>query len=318
MINLSKNLRNYTILPALAGALLVLAGCSPSPEGDGGNAGSVSGLEMTTTMSVVTPTGTGVISASPPVNGPLVSTGIYLPLVLADTSTIPLNSDYFLDLVNTSVWDESMGPLDTVNTILCIIAQARVGDLVNTGPYVALINLDRCEQGQGQTSANGAAVLKYEKWTVESVRAFSNSPQYVNIWWPNFEDSMFPDSALMAQAVISSEVSNDNPFGSFEFNFKLINKILPADPPYFTGSLRTVARSDSKPQFEFISEAGDAFNQAAGYNIEAVNALFDDASGTAGVAKTFVWNSSLQTGVDRKSTRLNSSHTDISRMPSSA
>ena len=27
---------------------------------------------------------------------------------------------------------------------------------------------------------------------------------------------------------------------------------------------------------------------------------------------------SIQTGVDRKSTRLNSSHTDISRMPSSA
>ncbi len=60
MINLSKNLRNFTVLPVLTGILLVLSGCSPSPEGDGGVSGAVSGLEMATTMSVVTPTGTGV------------------------------------------------------------------------------------------------------------------------------------------------------------------------------------------------------------------------------------------------------------------
>jgi len=83
MINLSKYLRNFTILPVLAGALFVLSGCSPSPDGDGGSAGGVSGLEMTTTMSVVTPTGTGVISASPAL------TGNFLPKVIADTTAIP-------------------------------------------------------------------------------------------------------------------------------------------------------------------------------------------------------------------------------------
>jgi len=53
----TDNSSNIAIVMRMATGLalfILVAGCSPSPEGDGSVSGGVSGLEMATTMSVVT------------------------------------------------------------------------------------------------------------------------------------------------------------------------------------------------------------------------------------------------------------------------
>ena len=78
------------------------------------------------------------------------------------------------------------------------------------------------------------------------------------------------------------------------------------------------------PQYEqFLKGATNLYNQSAG----GQNAAAQNLASTAAQAQQALGGtgeSALRTGIsglqnlDRKSTRLNSSHTDISRMPSSA
>ena len=76
--------------------------------------------------------------------------------------------------------------------------------------------------------------------------------------------------------------------------------------------------------FEYYQKAGDAVTSVANYDVAADVALIDKIIGVCNAewlaSETGKLNADSDTGgkTDRKSTRLNSSHTDISRMPSSA
>jgi len=129
------------------------------------------------------------------------------------------------------------------------------------------------------------------KWVVESRRAFPNTPQYVDIWWPDFVFSDTPNVGFLGQVVLYEEVSAANPYGRFEFIFKALDKADPNGPPVFSGTLKTITRPDGQPQFVFIMEEGDVYSQSDGYNLMAANTLLYDVAGTSGVAKTFLWDS---------------------------
>jgi hypothetical protein len=245
--------------------------------GSSSSSGAVSGLNMPKTMSVVTSSDTGNRS----------SRGEFSEQARA-------GSHYETDSANVYVYDESMQALDTVNMILCLMDQTAATSMVNTGGYLALIDEDKCEQGQNQSSSGtqgqsaGGTVTTYNTWTVNSTRATSTSPQIVQMWVPG--DAGDPQ-IILPEMTASEGVSSSRPFGSFVMNFKGVldaNDDGVADSTKMKGTLRTLDNAQSKPQFSFFNIGGDALTGgSSGFSFEeSANVILDDATGTSGQALT--------------------------------
>jgi hypothetical protein len=272
----------------------------------GGGSGTVSGLSMPETMSVLTsdsgslPAGvvTGLQFSPAAILNPLPGTG----------------TDYASDSAHTYVYDDSMEALQTVNMILCLMGQTRASDMVNRGAYLALVDEDKCEQGQNQSSAGSSGQssgrsVHYSKWTILSERADNSSPQYVKIWVPARGDGGPEDGDILVEVTINEGVSAARPYGSFALTFKGVGDagVLGGGSPNgvavetMKGTLRTVERGDGKVQFQFVNLGGSQVNAALpfGYS-HAANVILDDANGTGGLARTTSednFGGSTQTGV---------------------
>jgi len=149
---------------ALLASAVILTACG---GGGGGttSTSAVSGLVMPESMSVVT------------AQGGTTNNSASLMSVVYNVSGFPATSQYNTDRVNSYVYDESMESLDTVNMILCLMEQTRATDMVNQGAYIALVNEDKCEQGQngnsGQQStgqSSGGQATEFNNWTILSTR----------------------------------------------------------------------------------------------------------------------------------------------------
>lgn len=215
-------------------------------------------------------------------------------------------TDYSNDPVDTYVFDSSMEALGTVNMILCLLEQTAATDMVNQGAYIALVNEDKCEQGQNQSSsgetgqASGGQTTEFNSWTIQSARASNTDPQIVKIWVPGEQpDPNDPEAAMDAQDIlvevtVDEGISAGKPYGDFIMNFKgVVDSGVfggPAGTEVETmrGSLRTVDNSNNLPQFEFINLGGDSLqSNGADFGFEeAVNVQLNDTSGDTGRAVT--------------------------------
>jgi hypothetical protein len=273
---------------ALTTALAACGGGGGGGSSSGDGSGSVSGLSMPNQLSVTAAqsesTTSGVISGAM-VDNP-------------DNPGFPSDSAYQTDEANTYVYDRSMGPLQLVNEILCSIEQTAADQMVNQGAYVALVNADKCRQGENQSGASqggtqGSSSSKqeatnYERWTVISSRADNSSPQKVQIWIPAEDGSEGGETgAIIGEGTIRESPSGDKQFGDFTLNFK------GEDPSTGTttmkGTLETVDDPQDRPRFQLINLGGQALagNGGAPFKFDQRAAVrFDDASGDSGRAVT--------------------------------
>ena len=251
----------------------------------GGGTTTVAGIELPSSMSVVTAVDGTVTSAS-----------------LADTSSFAAESDYATDVAEVHVFDPSMEALGTVNMILCLMDQTRATEMVNQGPYIALVDEDSCEEGSnnsgassgGQTSTSN--VKKYNKWTIVSTRDSNDAPMIVKIWVPGKGHPEDPRDAqkILVEVTASEGVSATKPFGSFVLNFHgvvdagLLGGTAGTMETVMKGTLQTVDNDLGQPQFKFIELDGQNVNPTisdfAAHS--AASVVLDDADGTGGVAKT--------------------------------
>ncbi len=272
----------------LAGAVILTACGGGSDGGSGGTTvtSSVSGLDMPESMSVV-----AVQNESATSNG-----AASLMSIVRDVSGFPATSQYNTDQVRSYVYDESMESLSTVNMILCLMEQTRATDMVNKGAYIALVNEDKCEQGengnqQSTGQSSGAAATEFNNWTILSTRASNDDPQLVKIWVPGNEGGSDPMDAqtILIEVAVSEGVSSTAPFGSFAMNFKGVANLQGIDITTMTGTLKTVANELGQPHFNFINAGGDAVagNSGMGFSFEeSSDVILDEVSGTGGVALT--------------------------------
>ena len=204
-----------------------------------------------------------------------------------DVNQFAADSDYHRDGVEERVYDPSMRPLDTVNMILCLLEQTRASELLNTGPYIALVDMDRCDTGgQARGAQGGANVPDFTEWTVDARRAHNDAPMTVKIWLREKDGPNDQPQNILVDITATHGVSATRPFGAFSMQFEGVTD---DGATIMRGSLRTVENADGKPQFRFINTMGRAANAAiSGYaQIEATNAVLDDAAGNSGTAKTY-------------------------------
>jgi len=287
----NRSLFKSIILSAVFATIAACGGGGSGGGGDGSSSG-VNGLKIAETMSII-PAQENNVS---PVQG--LSTD-FAGAARAIITAFDPGSDYATDQTQTYVWDESMGPLQTVNMILCVMSQTGASEMVNQGAYIALVNEDKCDQGQNQSSAgttgqsNGGEVNALNEWVVLSTRADNSSPQVVKIWVPGETGTNDPmDSQnILGEATITEGVSALKPFGSFSMNFRGVIDATQfggaTEEAMMRGNLRTIDNVGGNVQFEFVNLGGTAANPGMpGFSMqESANVVLNDAAGVSGQAK---------------------------------
>lgn len=249
--------RAWTIAAGLAAGIATAfgAGCS----GGGGTAADVTGLAVPDNMSVVKAQAEGAAKpgAAKPVGLKTDFAGLAKAFNAADT-------EYTTDKVSTWVYDPSIQPLDLVNMILCLMGQTRADVMVNQGTYLALVDFNRCQQGEDQNggdtagqSASGGKGAQYWNFIVNSTRASDSAPQRVKIWISGMEPDGSGGSSLTrvdVETVITEGVSDANPFGAFTMNFAFPD---PVTGLYTEGgTLKALPASGGQVAFTVIEKEG--------------------------------------------------------------
>jgi len=134
----------------------------------------------------------------------------------------PQTSAYFTDAQHSYVQDETSESIGQVNMIACVMSAMRPDALVNKGPYIALVDQNKCDAAKRSSSSNSGGgdgatqAANYMTATVDSTRASNNDPMIVKAW------IAMDDGAPMTIFVHISATespSTTNPYGAFRLDF---------------------------------------------------------------------------------------------------
>jgi hypothetical protein len=189
--------------------------------------------------------------------------------------SLPADSDYNTDKANVYVEERSVQSFNTVNEILCMMAQTRYGNMLNQGPYKAMVDTNLCRgrddaSAGGAQSANqssGANMPNYAIWTVDSSRADDAAPHILKVWIHEAASEHDPEKVIFAKAVITEGVSASNPYGLFTLHFdgRPVIDGVPAPQSMFRGVLMTEL-VDGKVMLKFFDAGNfgvESYSEAA-------------------------------------------------------
>ncbi len=256
-------------VPFALGLLLAQAGCSPS-DADG----DLSGL--------IAPPSVSVLSAD--------SAAVATSVRRLSPSAFPADAQYFTDPVHDYTFDRASEEIDVVNAVLCLLQQARYGELVNRGLYLARIDKQLCDPSTGTTSQSGATV-SYEDWIVQSLRRDPLEPQRVELWVPLMQSQGGGSlRTLFATLDLRSAASVTQPYGSFDLDFAGTPPFGDPHQAFFCGRIATKPTVADRTGFTFFELQGDlAVLPAPGeghHLIQAnVDLAADQSSGVARVSR---------------------------------
>ena len=110
-------------------------------------------------------------------------------LPVSASVTLPATSPYMTDPQTSYVQDATSDGISSLNMVLCIMDSMRPAEMVNKGPYVALVDLNKCDpKSQSSTSnatagATGAtAAPNYMNAVVDVTRASNSDPMIGKVW----------------------------------------------------------------------------------------------------------------------------------------
>jgi hypothetical protein len=201
------------------------------------------------------------------------------------------SSAYVTDPVTTYVEERSVDAFNTVNQILCMMAQTQYGAMLNQGAYKAQVDIDKCK-GQddastgGQESANqssGSNMPNYEMWTIEASRADNTAPQIIKAWVHESATANEPAKIIYTKTTITEGVSSTNPYGIFTMNFNAFP--VGSSQSMFKGVLKAVRDEDTgRVDLKFFDTGG--FSKPGGDNVSfSEKVALNRTSGAGGGGK---------------------------------
>jgi hypothetical protein len=146
----------------------------------------------------------------------------FLPLatLCASAATLaapPATSPYATDPVSEYVQDETAQGIGSLNMVLCVIGSTDPGDMVNLGPYVALVDVDKCQNKGGGSSAASAGATNYANAVVNVTRASNSDPMIAKVWLSLTQQG----NATTVYAYLSATQSPTDapPYGVFRLDY---------------------------------------------------------------------------------------------------
>jgi|SaaInl8_200m_RNA_FD_contig_61_727190_length_2658_multi_9_in_0_out_0_1 hypothetical protein len=200
-----------------------------------------------------------------------------------NTGSFAADSDYNQDQTEFWVHEDSVQAFNTVNEILCSIAQTKYDEMKGLGNYRAQIDSSACssskdsasdqiQNSQNQSSSSGKT--EYEEWVVNSDRV-ENEPHIVKVWVSETaKDAHDKDKMILAKLEIYQSASETNPFGFFVLNFigypvDAAGEADTTQEPEFRGYMRTVVNSAGDTLLQFsnnMSFGSDSISEQATFS----------------------------------------------------
>ena len=160
-----------------------------------------------------------------------------LALAIASTTSAAwaafdaVDTSYTTDVQHYHVWNEALKPIELVNSILCFTGQFKANNFVNSGPYIALADEKACFKDEGggdasSQSAGSANTPTYMKVIVNATRGTGpTDPVIIKVWMPEMGGGGKDggSQSIKFKSVVSAGASDENPFGSFTFNYAMFD-----------------------------------------------------------------------------------------------
>jgi len=129
----------------------------------------------------------------------------------------PASSPYFTDAQNLFVQDETAQGIDSLNMVLCVVGSMDAGDMVNAGPYVALVDMNKCQGAKGGDNSNAAGATSYANAVVNVTRTTNNDPMIAKVWLSFTQEA----KSIKVYAYLSATESPSQapPYGAFRMDY---------------------------------------------------------------------------------------------------
>jgi len=131
----------------------------------------------------------------------------------------PSSSAYVTDPQESHVEDATSRGIGQVNMITCIMSAMRPDALVNDGPYIALVDMQKCDSNARASTdnANGATgASTFATATVNSTRASNSDPMRARIW---IDDPESEGAVINVNLSATAAPSASNPYGQFRLDY---------------------------------------------------------------------------------------------------
>jgi hypothetical protein len=95
---------------------------------------------------------------------------------------IPSTAPYYTDPQNVYVQDDTSQGIASLNMVLCVVGGMDPGDMVNAGPYIALVDIDGCNSKGGGNVSSAAGATNFATAVVNVTRASNSDPMIAKVW----------------------------------------------------------------------------------------------------------------------------------------
>jgi hypothetical protein len=135
---------------------------------------------------------------------------------IASHAQIPSTSAYVTDPQNEYVQDDTSQGIGNLNMVLCVIGGLNPGAMVNAGPYIALVDMNKCNSnGGGSNSSTGAT--NYATAVVDVTRATNADPMIGKVWLSQTEQGR--STNVFAYLSASQSPASAPPYGVFRMDY---------------------------------------------------------------------------------------------------
>jgi len=262
-------------------------GSSDGGSDGGGSSAVVVGLEMPDQVDVVTATEESSVNAQ---------------LRALDFITVlrafnDAGTDYVTDEQFIHTWHPGLEPIDTVNSILCFIAQVKGDEMVGEGAYIALIDDSDCNTGDSSGSSSGSSgdqssaadnSVSFIEVVAIATRTDNDSDMIVNAWIPEMGGGEGGPESIKLHIVVSESPSDANPNGSFHMSFGFFDSADEANADARTGGgeLATATSPDGRSGFTLYETSEDSFGDLGSGTFTQLASVFVDEGTDSGDAVT--------------------------------
>jgi len=137
---------------------------------------------------------------------------------------IPATAPYNTDPQNEYVQDQTSDGIANLNMVLCIVHGMSPADMVNAGPYVALIDKNKCDTKSRSSASNSTsgssgatATPNYINAVVNVTQATNTDPMYAKVWMSLTEQGQV--TTVYAYLSATQAPSSTMPYGAFHLDY---------------------------------------------------------------------------------------------------
>jgi hypothetical protein len=137
----------------------------------------------------------------------------------AAQAQIPSNAPFYTDPQNVYVQDDTSQGIGNLNMVLCVIGSMDPGDMVNAGPYIALVDINKCQsKGGGGSNSSATGATNYATAVVNVTRATNNDPMVGKVWM-TFTDGQGGSATVYAYLSATQSPTDAPPYGAFRMDY---------------------------------------------------------------------------------------------------